>query len=487
MKKFTLFFSALLFSMMSFAATTVTFTAGSDRGNAGIDSNSAAAYEVTKDGVTIAVSQGIIGTYNNVDHYRIYKNQTLTVTSTIGNITSIQVTCTANDDAKYGPGSFTAAEGNYAYSGAVGTWIGSAAEVVLAASNNQVRTTEIVVTIDGEGGGETPDTPTGTEITGLKHADAIFIADAEYGDYWVFDLYNDWDEEAGDYVYPDLYVMVNESYSKTAINGTYNVLYTEYLPTANDSIVTDEYAEDFVGSLTIKNVDNNGNYSFTGSFTTIDGTTYTYDQVVNVVAYEYIYDETTGEGYYEDLILSESDTPDTPDTPDPGTPSGTVTFDADVDLGNASTETASAYEVTKSGVTMAVTSGLIGNYQEENHYRIYKNQTLTITSTVGNIAKIEFTCTANDDTKYGPGCFAVEGNYSYSGAVGTWTGDATEVVFTASTNQVRATQIVVTIAGTSTDVEDVLVGEEPMKVIKNGQLFIKQGNKVYTILGAQVK
>ena len=60
--------------------------------------------------------------------------------------------------------------------------------------------------------------------------------------------------------------------------------------------------------------------------------------------------------------------------------------------------------------------------------------------------KVSFTCTANDDAKYGPGCFTWStGDYTYSGPTGTWTGDANEVVFTASTNQVRASQIVVVV------------------------------------------
>ena len=39
------------------------------------------------------------------------------------------------------------------------------------------------------------------------------------------------------------------------------------------------------------------------------------------------------------------------------------------------------------------------------------------------------------------------GDYTYADAVGTWTGSATEITFTAATNQVRASQIVVTIDG----------------------------------------
>ena len=79
------------------------------------------------------------------------------------------------------------------------------------------------------------------------------------------------------------------------------------------------------------------------------------------------------------------------------------------------------------------------------------------------------------------------GNYTNDGAaVGTWTGDAATVTFTASTNQVRATQIVVTLAS-ATAVEDVTVGATPVKVIENGQLMIIRGEKVYNVLGAQVK
>ena len=160
MKKFTLLFSAMLFSVMSFA-TIITFDADVDKGNAGTDSNNAAAYTITKDGVTVTVSSGILGTYNNEMHYRIYKNQTLTVTSTVGNVTSVEFTCTANDDAKYGPGCFTWSTGNYTYSGAKGTWSGSASEVVFTASSNQVRATQVVVTIDGEGGGDNSGTGDG--------------------------------------------------------------------------------------------------------------------------------------------------------------------------------------------------------------------------------------------------------------------------------------------------------------------------------------
>ena len=151
MKKFTLLLSAMLMTVMSFAAV-VTFDADVDKGNA---TETAAAFTVSKDGVSLECTQGRLGTYSGQTHYRIYKNQTLTIVSTVGSITSVQFTCTAEGDAQYGPGCFTVDGGSYTYSGAVGTWTGSANKIVFTPSTNQVRASEIVVAIDGEdiGGG----------------------------------------------------------------------------------------------------------------------------------------------------------------------------------------------------------------------------------------------------------------------------------------------------------------------------------------------
>lgn len=82
--------------------------------------------------------------------------------------------------------------------------------------------------------------------------------------------------------------------------------------------------------------------------------------------------------------------------------------------------------------------------------RVFKGSTLTISISSGSITEIEMTCTASGTTKYGPGCFAAQDGYSYDGAVGTWTGDAASVSFTASSNQVRITQFVITYGGSKT-------------------------------------
>lgn len=118
--------------------TTVTFTAETDTGE-----NS-----VTKDGVTVSMS-----TMSRTDNYRCYANSDMSVASTVGNITSVVVTCTANGTASYGPGNFSVSESNpgiytYESNGHTGTWSGNAARLALHASA-QVRMTQIVVTVGG--------------------------------------------------------------------------------------------------------------------------------------------------------------------------------------------------------------------------------------------------------------------------------------------------------------------------------------------------
>ncbi len=116
----------------------------------------------------------------------------------------------------------------------------------------------------------------------------------------------------------------------------------------------------------------------------------------------------------------------------------------------------SDYSVTKDGVTVAVTASTVTNEQ----MRIFKGKTITISSE-SNISSIVFTCTANGTSKYGPGCFNAQDGYTFesAGKTGTWTGSATSVTFTAESNQVRATQIVVTLGEGEEPVEP---GDEPV-------------------------
>ena len=119
----------------------------------------------------------------------------------------------------------------------------------------------------------------------------------------------------------------------------------------------------------------------------------------------------------------------------------TVTFIPGETVGS-NTSANAADEMTKDGVTFSCTTAAFAASQ----YRFGGGSTTTITSTVGNIKKIEFTCAASYGQSYGPNQLYGDGYTSQSGSnVGTWQGDTATVVLNAA-SQCRATKIVVTIA-----------------------------------------
>ena len=120
-----------------------------------------------------------------------------------------------------------------------------------------------------------------------------------------------------------------------------------------------------------------------------------------------------------------------------------IVFDATVDVGTGSS-TAGEFAVVKDGITMHVEQG-VANGQ---HYRFYKNYKVTITSEIGDMTGIVFDCVGSNDGQYGPAGFTVApGAYSYNDHLGTWIGGASQVVFTATNFQVRATKVTVTVGG----------------------------------------
>ncbi len=140
MKKLLLALFAAVLAVTASAQTTVTFVAGTDKTS---NTSTSSPDEITKDGITIAFTEG---TFGRTDNYRCYANETMTVSSTIGNIASIEFTCTASGSEQYGPGRFTAKEGTYTNEGKIGTWTGDAESVTFTASSSQVRMSQIVVT-----------------------------------------------------------------------------------------------------------------------------------------------------------------------------------------------------------------------------------------------------------------------------------------------------------------------------------------------------
>ena len=102
-------------------------------------------FSIVKDGVTVEVKASTL----TAEQIRVFKGKTITISSS-KTITKIVFTCTANGAAKYGPGSFGAgAPSGYTFEteGPTGTWEGSGSSVQFTASDNQVRISSIVVTI----------------------------------------------------------------------------------------------------------------------------------------------------------------------------------------------------------------------------------------------------------------------------------------------------------------------------------------------------
>lgn len=137
MKKLSLFLSAMLISIMSFAGT-VTFEVGQDKVEGHTQGNPAV---MTKDGVTLDVSKGAFG---RDDNFRIYAEFGMTISCEYGNITGVEITCTTE---QYAPSNLTTTVGTFTCEGLVGTWTGDEASVAFSATK-QVRFTKLVVTYE---------------------------------------------------------------------------------------------------------------------------------------------------------------------------------------------------------------------------------------------------------------------------------------------------------------------------------------------------
>ena len=120
---------------------------------------------------------------------------------------------------------------------------------------------------------------------------------------------------------------------------------------------------------------------------------------------------------------------------------------------NSSTFSASGddYVATQGEVTLTYSKGssttAISGGIKDDQIRIYKNSVLTISSSQ-NISKIVVTAVINN--KIGADGFVADG-YEAAGdkLSGTWTGSSKSITLTASGGQVRITQVVVTIGGTT--------------------------------------
>lgn len=345
------------------AQNVVTFDASVDKGtrtteNPGEDM-------ITKDGVTVTISNGCMGLDN---HYRCYAGEYFTVSSTGDKILKVEITCTAKGEEKHGPGNFAApTEGVYEFEADanVGTWIGNNAAFSLTATK-QVRITKVEVTL-----GEVPDQPAFTLPEGLYFEPKSVSFEDEPGCIVIYTL----NGEAPTYA------------DETHYTGT----------------LWDGTPLNIAETTTIKAIA----VSSDGKCSNMASATYT---IVSI--------------------------------------QGAVAFDVSVDKGTRTTENPGEDMISKDDVTIVISNGCMAL---DNHYRCYAGADMTFTSAGNKIVKVEITCTAKGDEKYGPGCFGTpaEGIYDYDteSNVGTWIGNADSFTLNA-TKQTRITKVVVTYSDT---------------------------------------
>lgn len=189
MKKLLLALFAAVLAVTVSAQTVVTFVAGTDKTSLTAQNKPD---EITKDGITIAFSNGNFGN----PQYRCYAKATMTVTSTIGNIASVEIVSTADVGKQYGPDLFSTKVGTYTYEGKNGTWTGDAESVVLTASA-QARMSQIVVTtVTPEG---VVAKPVIKPASGTYYGDQAIIMTAAEGCTIKYTLKDDVDEKENTY------------------------------------------------------------------------------------------------------------------------------------------------------------------------------------------------------------------------------------------------------------------------------------------------
>ncbi len=117
---------------------------------------------------------------------------------------------------------------------------------------------------------------------------------------------------------------------------------------------------------------------------------------------------------------------------------------------NITKVTISASDLTKMGTEGAVNQEVKGiKFEISNgivnvaNIRVYQGQTLKLTSNIGLMTKVVFTCTASGDAKYGPGCFTGTNYTAGEEETGTWelAAGASSLTLTAFKKQVRITQM----------------------------------------------
>lgn len=106
-----------------------------------------------------------------------------------------------------------------------------------------------------------------------------------------------------------------------------------------------------------------------------------------------------------------------------------------------------ALTIEKDGIRLTISPQ--GMLTDNKAFRVYQKSSLEIASTVGNITKVELTCTGRGSQNYGPGGFAKNEGYTFEkdGHTGVWTGGSPIVTLTNATKQLRINKITITLNG----------------------------------------
>ncbi len=427
-------------------SSNVTFTAGTDKGS----TTSTTADDMTKGGVTISSTSAGLA----YAEYRFYSG-TITISSTSGNITSIEFTCTSTGYAN-ALGDGTVSAGSISASGSTATWTGNSASFTLQITA-QSRVSTIVVTTSS---GVTTTYTSSPDCAECMNKVTLTKGTPEHGSF----LLDKADGAHNNCAAGGLVVTVSgitpaDGYQFKEITQTGIASGV----TINQTSKTVTYAKDVAGASTINVVfEAIPTYTVTlnknGSTSDITGCTGTYTLPTTG---EHVANACEGWAWHcwTNAAYAESTTAPSTTVITSMTSAGTayavykheetsggssnVTFTAGTDQG--STMNTSSDAMTKGGITISSTSAA---FAYDDNYRFYSGGTITISSSGENITSIIFNSTASGTASNGPGNISGTG-YSYSGKVGTWTGNAASVSL-STTAQSRATSIVVTTGGGST-------------------------------------
>ena len=420
-------------------SVTVTFVGGTDVGST---SSNGSSDEVTKNGITMSGTDAAFAT----SEYRFYASSSITISTSLGNIVYIEFT--GGDSSK--PVSNISGSG---YSN--GVWTGESTSVTFSVGS-QARSQSVIVKYEPFAVEEATTltiSPSSATVYAGEQVTFTPTLSGGVGDY----------EKTISWATTNSSVVVAPSNSEdgvavtvtTLASGSVTLTGTVVSPgSASGSITITVNAQRTLSSVTSTGQTiafNAGDkFSYGGTLTanysnstsatvtptsfkigesginpTSAGTVINNDTILTVADYNgktiYVLYTEGGVTQYDSYTISV-------------TRVETITFTAGTDLGSTDSN-GSPDEMYKSGITISCTDAAFATAE----YRFYKNSTATISSSVGNIKSIDFTCT-NGKPASG---FALQAGWAVSGDNGCWTGNASSVEFSASTEQVRSTMIVV--------------------------------------------